>query len=61
MDVFSKSDPLVVVSVAPFGSSSRDRRWSEYKRTEVVQDNLNPDFATKVPIAYRFEEQQFLR
>ncbi|XP_043210499.1 copine-8-like isoform X1 [Amphibalanus amphitrite] len=61
MDVFSKSDPMVVVSVAPFGSSARDRRWDEYKRTEVVQDNLNPDFATKVPIAYRFEEQQFLR
>lgn len=61
MDVFSKSDPMVVVSVAPFGSSGRNKRWTEYKRTEVVWDNLNPDFATKVPIIYHFEEQQFIK
>ncbi|XP_037092088.1 copine-8-like [Pollicipes pollicipes] len=61
MDVFSKSDPMVVVSLAPFGSAGRDKHWTEYKRTEVVADNLNPDFATKVPIAYHFEEQQYLR
>ncbi len=57
MDIFSKSDPFVVVFVQPFGS----RKWAELQRTEVVMNNLNPDFATKVRIAYVFEEQQHLR
>ncbi|CAG7690003.1 unnamed protein product, partial [Allacma fusca] len=36
-------------------------QWEEYMRTEVVWDNLNPEFATKVKIDYRFEEEQLIR
>ncbi|XP_037082721.1 copine-8-like, partial [Pollicipes pollicipes] len=57
MDVFSKSDPFIVVYVASGGSDA----WQEYKRTEIIYDNLNPDFATKVVVTYHFEEQQRLR
>lgn len=56
-DVFSKSDPLCVVFYQPFGS----REWTEYKRTECIDNTLNPDFATKISITYHFEEQQHLK
>jgi Ca2+-dependent lipid-binding protein len=57
MDMFSKSDPFVVVFVQPFGGT----KWAELARTEVVMNNLNPEFANKVRVAYLFEEQQHLR
>ncbi|KAK3875167.1 hypothetical protein Pcinc_019948 [Petrolisthes cinctipes] len=56
-DVFSKSDPVCVLFHQPYGS----KNWTEYKRTECVDNTLNPDFATKITINYHFEEQQLLR
>nr|CAD7201809.1 unnamed protein product [Timema douglasi] len=35
--------------------------WQEIGRTETIDNNLNPDFATKVHLLYRFEEQQILK
>jgi hypothetical protein len=43
MDVFSKSDPMCVVYVKPFGSDN----FVEFKRTECIQNCLNPDFTVK--------------
>ncbi|CAL4187739.1 unnamed protein product, partial [Meganyctiphanes norvegica] len=57
MDVFSKSDPMCVVYHQPFGS----KQWQELKRTECIDNTLNPDFMTKVPITYFFEEAQHLK
>ena len=57
MDFLSKSDPICVVFNQPFGTS----HWTELKRTECNYNNLNPDFATKIPITYHFEEQQHLK
>lgn len=57
MDTFSKSDPLCVVYYQPFGS----QQWQELKRTECIDNTLNPDFMTKIPITYHFEEQQHLK
>lgn len=57
MDVFSKSDPICVVSTKPFGS----QHWVELKRTECISNNLNPQWVTKVQIQYLFEEQQHLK
>jgi len=57
MDVFSKSDPMCVVFVKPFGGG----HWREFARTETIMNNLNPDFATKVTMAYTFEQQQKIR
>lgn len=56
-DVFTKSDPVCVIYYQPFGA----KQWAEYKRTECVENTLNPDFATKIPITYHFEEQQHLK
>lgn len=56
-DVFSKSDPICIVHHRPFGS----KNWAEFKRTECIDNTLNPNFATKIPITYHFEEQQHLK
>ncbi|CAN0432826.1 unnamed protein product [Ectocarpus sp. 12 AP-2014] len=45
LDVGSKSDPFVVVSM----KSGSDTGWSEIGRTEVVANNLSPRFVTLVP------------
>lgn len=57
MDVFSKSDPVCVVFIKPFGS----QKWAEIKRTECIKNNLNPHWVTKVQMNYMFEEQQPLK
>ena len=48
---------MCVVFHKVFGSN----RWTELKRTECVMNNLSPEFSTKVPITYHFEEQQHLK
>lgn len=54
-DVFSKSDPMVVVFTNNSG------HWSEFGRTETIWDNLNPEFAKHFIMEYHFEMQQKLR
>lgn len=48
---------MIVTYIQPFGES----RWVEYHRTEVIQNSHEPDFTSKVHMAYRFEEQQPLK
>ncbi|KAK2571445.1 Copine-8 [Acropora cervicornis] len=57
MDVFSKSDPMVVLYTQAMGS----KEWREFGRTECIKDNLNPDFVKSFIISYFFEEMQKLR
>ena len=47
MDTFSKSDPICVVSTKLFGSQN----YTEIKRTECIDNNLNPEWVTKVLIS----------
>ena len=35
--------------------------WQEVGRTEVVQNNLSPEFKKKVEMDYTFEKQQQLK
>lgn len=53
-DVLSKSDPMCVTYVQPFGQ----KNWVEFHRTETVKNNQDPNFVSKVLISYRFEEKQ---
>jgi len=46
MDYFSKSDPMIVVNEFDIVT----KKWKNLGRTEVIWNNLNPDFATKVKI-----------
>ena len=61
MDIFSKSDPMCVVSVKPFNETRTVRQWKEILRTECVKNTLNPKFTRKLQIPYHFEEQQYLK
>ena len=54
LDFFSKSDPMCVVFIQPFGG----HHWKEFARTEMIQNNLNPHWVTKITMAYTFEQQQ---
>lgn len=56
-DVMSKSDPICLVYIQLPNNST----WQEHGRTEVMKNNCNPEFATKIIIGYRFEEQQKLK
>ena len=56
-DVISKSDPMCVVYI----QLPKSQTWQEYGRTEIIKNNLNPEFATKFLIDYRFEELQKLK
>ncbi|XP_078342842.1 copine-8-like isoform X2 [Oculina patagonica] len=57
MDVFSKSDPMVVMFTQAMGS----KEWREMGRTEHIMNTLNPDFVKTFTIHYFFEEMQKLR
>eukprot|EP00743_Colponemidia_sp_Colp-15_P008945 GILK01009761.1.p1 GENE.GILK01009761.1~~GILK01009761.1.p1 ORF type:complete len:735 (+),score=145.25 GILK01009761.1:27-2231(+) len=56
MDVLSKSDPMVVMSM-------RDSRgnWVETARTEIIHDTLNPKFVKSFTVDYYFESQQWIK
>lgn len=55
-DIFSKSDPYVVVSEVAAGGRREDA--VELGRTEVIQDNLNPVFRTCVAVVSRPSDAQ---
>jgi Ca2+-dependent lipid-binding protein len=55
LDRLSKSDPICVLFCKKHGV------WSEYNRTEVIRDNLNPKFARTFVLPYHFEEEQPLK
>lgn len=48
---------MCVTYIQPFG----DTHWVEYHRTETILNSHDPDFASKVLLSYRFEEQQPLK
>lgn len=52
MDVLSLSDPMCVLFVMGDGG------WKEFGRTEVIQNNLNPEWVTHFTVMYIFEIRQ---
>lgn len=55
LDVFSKSDPMVVMY------TMNNAIWKEHGKTEIIYDNLNPVFTKPFKIEYNFEEHQKLK
>ena len=49
----SKSDPQVILYI----KNKLNNEWNEYGRTEIIDNNLNPDFAKTIIIDFIFEEQ----
>lgn len=56
-DIASKSDPYCVVFVKwPW-----QEKFNELDRTEVVKNNLNPEWVKKIVMNYHFESIQYMR
>lgn len=55
-DVMSKTDPFVEVY-----EQDNYQRWAKVGVTEVIENNLNPDFVTNFRLPYYFEENQQLK
>ena len=52
LDVGSKTDPFVVVW------EMRGNQKVQVGRTEVIADNLNPEWVKNIDVSYFFETQQ---
>lgn len=57
LDTFSKSDPIVHV----FLRDSKMKPYSLIGKTEMVLNNLNPDFTKTFSIDYYFEKEQWIK
>ncbi|TMW56857.1 hypothetical protein Poli38472_006867 [Pythium oligandrum] len=55
-DVFSESDPFIVIYL-----EEAARQWREIGRTETVVNSANPTFTKAIEIDYFFEEVQRIR
>jgi hypothetical protein len=55
-DTFSKSDPFCIIY-----SRNPQGNWYSLGQTNVLNNNLNPDWAQSITIDYYFEMQQHLR
>lgn len=57
MDVMSKSDPQVIL----YFKNPQTNRWFEQGRTEIIKDNLNPNFFKTFRVDFIFEVQQQIK
>ena len=55
MDTFSKSDPFCILYKLVKGQRNQVA-WSIVGKTEVIHDNLNPQFIKKMLVDYHFEQ-----
>lgn len=52
MDTFSLSDPFLVLY------KQQGNMWHKLGQTEVIHDNLNPQWVTKMNVEYHFEQSE---
>ena len=57
MDLFSKSDPLCILS--EFNESTQ--KWVKLGQTEQIHNHLSPNFRTRFTINYFYERVQLLK
>jgi len=58
LDVFSKSDPFLILYQE---ERERSGKWIEIGRTETIDNTLNPEWQKKFVLDYLFERRQILR
>lgn len=56
-DIATKSDPYCKISM----KESWQEKYYEIARTETIDDNLNPEWVTKVIVSYNFETTQRMK
>jgi len=61
MDLLSLSDPCCVVYAGNNNAQSNALTWTEIGRTEVIKDNLNPQWIKTFVMEYYFESVQNLK
>ncbi len=54
LDITSKSDPKVEIYLKEGGHGAK---WFLIGETEIVNNNLNPDFSKQLDIKYEFEKE----
>nr|CAD2155336.1 unnamed protein product [Meloidogyne enterolobii] len=59
LDILSKSDPICIVYLKGLGLRSDE--YFEIGRTEVIYNDLNPKWNTKIQLDYFFETKQILK
>ena len=57
LDTFSKSDPIIHV----FLKDGKAKQYSLIGKTEMILNNLNPDFTKTFTIDYYFEKEQWIK
>jgi Ca2+-dependent lipid-binding protein len=57
LDVFSKSDPICILSEY----NDKTKQWVKLGQTEQIKNNLNPDFKTHLTVNYFFEKKQNIK
>ena len=57
LDTFSKSDPIIHV----FLKDGKLKQYTLIGKTEMVLNNLNPDFTKTFTIDYYFEKEQWIK
>ena len=55
LDTFSKSDPQCFVYIM------MNNTWAKIGETELIMDNLNPEFKTSIKTTYTFEVAQNIK
>jgi len=55
MDTFTRTDGIAVLS------EKRGTMWQRLGMTEVIMDNLSPEWVKCFDVSYKFEEQQVFR
>jgi hypothetical protein len=61
MDTLSKSDPFCVLSMHSNSAPGAAGNWVELGRTEVIMNNLSPQWQKSFALDYYFESVQWLR
>merc|ERR1712243_299898 len=56
-DTIGKSDPVCIL----YMKGSGQEQFVEYGRTEMIENNHNPQWIKKFQLDYRFEEKQLLQ
>ena len=53
----SLSDPFLVL----YKKDNKNETWKKVGNTEIIHDNLNPEFVTKVIVDWHFEEPEMFK
>ena len=57
MDESTQSDPFLVL----YKKQKEDDSWKKVGNTEIIHDNLSPEFVMKINVDWHFEEVELFK